>query len=85
MRLNKLLATVTAAAALVAVGIAAVPAKANAYVVYSGGVRVWVPGPVYVARPPVVYYAPQQVYVVPQHVWVPAHYDGPYFVPGHWA
>ena len=85
MRISKLLATVTAAAALVAVGVATLPAKANAYVVYGGGVRVWVPGAVYVARPPVVYYAPQQVYVVPQHVWVPAHYDGPYFVPGHWA
>ncbi len=41
--------------------------------------------PVVVVHPPVVYYAPRTVYVVPQHVWVPAHYDGPYFVPGHWA
>ncbi len=92
MSISKLLTTVTAAAAMVAVGVAALPGKANAYVVYGGGVRVWVPGPVYVAPPPVVYYAPppvyyapQPVYVAPQHVWVPAHYEGPYFVPGHWA
>lgn len=86
MRISKLLATATAAAALVAVGVAAVPSQANAYVIYGGGVRVWAPAPVVVVRPPAYYYyAPQTVYVVPQHVWVPAHYDGPYFVPGHWA
>jgi hypothetical protein len=81
MRATKLLATVAAAAAMIAVGVAGAPSKAEAYVVYT---RVYA-APVVVVRPPVVYYAPRPVYVVPQHVWVPAHYDGPYFVPGHWA
>lgn len=81
MRISKILATVTAAAALVAVGVASVPSKAEAYVIYS---RVY--SPVVVVRPPVVYYAPRPVYVAPpQAVWVPPHYEGPYFVPGHWA
>ncbi len=41
--------------------------------------------PVVVVRPPAVYYAPRTVYVVPQRVRVPAHHEGPYFVPGHWV
>lgn len=81
MRISKILATVTAAAALVAVGVASVPSKAEAYVIYT---RVYTP--YVVVRPPVVYYAPRPVYVAPpQAVWVPPHYEGPYFVPGHWA
>jgi hypothetical protein len=86
MRASKLLATVTAAAAMIAVGVAGAPSKAEAYVIYT---RVYTP---VVVRPPVVYYAPRPVYyaprvvyVAPQAVWVPAHYEGPYFVPGHWA
>ena len=80
MRATKLLATLTAAAAMIAIGVAGAPHQANAYVVYT---RVYTP--VVVVRPPVVYYAPRTVYVAPQAVWVPAHYEGPYFVPGHWA
>jgi hypothetical protein len=92
MRISKLLTTVSAAAALIAVGVAAIPSHAEAWVVYRGGVGVWVPGPVVVA-PPAYYYAPPQayyaappvVYAAPQRVWIPTHYNGPYFVPGHWA
>ena len=80
MRTTKLFATVAAAAAMIAVGVAGAPSKAEAYVIYT---RVYTP--VVVVRPPVVYYAPRTVYVAPQPVWVPAHYEGPYFVPGHWA
>jgi hypothetical protein len=92
MRVSKFLATVAAAAAMIAVSVAALPGHAEAWVVYRGGAQVWVPGPVVVAppayayAPPAYYYAPPQPYYVqPQHVWVPAHYEGPYFVPGHWA
>ena len=86
MRPSKLLATIAAATAMIAIGVAGVPRQANAYVVYTTRVvRVWAPAPVVVVRPPVVYYAPAPVYVAPQPVWVPAHYEGPYFVPGHWA
>jgi hypothetical protein len=92
MRISKFLTTLTAAAAVVAVGVAALPGHAEAWVVYRGGVQVWVPGavvvapPVYAYAPPAHYYAPPQpVYVQPQRVWVPPHYEGPYFVPGHWS
>ena len=88
MRTCKLLVTVSATAAMIAIGVAGLPHQANAHAGYRGGVGVGVvigvPGQVYVA-PPVGYYAPQTVYVAPQQVWVPPHYEGPYFVPGHWA
>ena len=80
MRASKLLATLTATAAMIAIGVAGAPRQADAYVIYTRAYT-----PVVVVRPPVVYYAPRTVYVAPQAVWVPAHYEGPYFVPGHWA
>ena len=80
MRTSKFLATLTAATAMIAIGVAGAPRQAGAYVIYT---RVYTP--VVVIRPPFVHYAPRTFYVAPQTVWVPAHYEGPYFVPGHWA
>ena len=36
-----------------------------------------------VAVPPPVVYAPLPV--GPRRVWIPPHWNGPYWVPGHWA
>jgi hypothetical protein len=95
MRISKFFATLAAATAFIAVGAAALPSHAQAWVVYRGcygcGYRVFVPAAPVVVVPPPVYYAPQPVYVAPpayiarQPVWVPPHYEGAYFVPGHWA
>jgi hypothetical protein len=100
MRIGKHLGTLAAMAAVIAVGVAALPAQANAYWAWRGGVRIWIPVPVVVAPPPPVYYAPPPpvyyapprvaylpppVVVVPRHFWVPAHWRGGYWVPGHWA
>ena len=38
--------------------------------------------PVVVVSPPVIY-APAQV--GPGRVWIRAHWNGPYWVPGHWV
>lgn len=84
----KRLGTVALIAGLACVGVAAVPHDANAW--WRGGVGVWVP-PVVVAPPPVyvpppVVYAPPPVYYPPpRRVWVPPHWEGPYWVRGHWA
>jgi len=90
MSVLKRLGGVAAVVGLAAVGIAAMPHDANAW--WRGGYRVgiWVP-PVVVAPPP--YYPPPVAYVAPppayypppRRVWVPPHWDGPYWVPGHWA
>lgn len=80
-------------------GLAAMmPHDANAW--WSGGVGVgiWVPPVVvappvyapppvaYYAPPPVAYYPPPPAYYPPPHrVWVPPHWEGPYWVRGHWA
>jgi hypothetical protein len=101
MRISERLGTLAAAAVLIAIGVAGLPGHAQAWWVWRGGVRVWVPGPaVVVAPPPVVYYAPPRpvyvappivyappppVYYAPRRFWVPAHWRGPYWVPGHWA
>jgi hypothetical protein len=100
MDIRKRLGTLAAAAAVLAVGIAALPGQAQAYWVWRGGYRVWIPAPVVVVPPPPVYYAPPRpvyvappvvyaapppVVVVPRRVWVPGFYRGPYWVPGHWA
>jgi len=80
------LGVVLATAALAAIGVAALPGKAEAW--WRGGwccgvhVGVFVPpivvGPPAYAPPP-VYYAP------PPRYWVPPHWEGGYWVPGHWA
>jgi hypothetical protein len=84
----KRLTSLVAVAGLAAIGIAAAPQEANAW--WRGGV--WVP-PVVVAAPPPVYYPPPVAYVPPpryhypppRRVWVPPHWEGPYWVRGHWA
>jgi hypothetical protein len=92
MRLNKRLGGLIAGAALVAVGVAALPSHAQAWWGYRGGVRVWFPVPVphLVVRPPVVYappvYAPP-VYAPPPVAYVappPVYYAQPRWVPPHW-
>jgi hypothetical protein len=90
MSVLKRLGSVAAVGGLAAVGVAAMPHNANAW--WSGGYRVgiWVPPvvvapPVY-APPPVAYYPPPPPYYPPpRRVWVPPHWEGPYWVRGHWA
>jgi hypothetical protein len=96
MSVLKRLGSVAAVAGLAAVGVAAMPHDANAWWRGGFGVGVWVPPvvvgppvygppPVY-APPPVAYVAPPPAYYPPPHrVWVPPHWEGPYWVQGHWA
>ena len=95
MSVLKRLSSMAAVAGLVAVGVAAMPHEAKAWWRGGFGVGVWVPPvvvgpPVYAppvyAPPPVVYLAPPPAYYQPPHrVWVPPHWEGPYWVQGHWA
>ena len=78
MGMAKRLAPVAAVLGLAAVGVAAMPTDANAWWRGGYGVGIWVP-PVVVAPPPVAYYAP------PRRFWVPPHWEGPYWVRGHWS
>jgi hypothetical protein len=86
----KRLGTVAVVAGLAYVGVAAMPHDANAWWRGGIGVGIWVPPvvvappPVYVA-PPVVYAPPPVYYPAPRRVWVPPHWEGPYWVRGHWA
>jgi hypothetical protein len=86
MSTSKWLGTLAATAAVIAVGVAALPGQAQAYWIWRGGVRVWVPGAAVVVAPPVVYARPPAVVVAPpQRVWVPEHWRNGYLVPGHCA
>ena len=96
--LNPRLGALAAVAGLAAIGIAALPGKAEAW--WRGG---WCCGigfgvvlPPVVVAPPVyapppayypvpAYYPPPAYYAQPQRVWVPAHWQGNVWVPGHWA
>ncbi len=80
-----------AVVALAALGVAALPHDAKAWWRGGYGVGIWVPPvvavppPVYVA-PPVVYAPPPVAYYAPPpRVWVPPHWEGPYWVRGHWS
>jgi hypothetical protein len=92
MSVLKRVATLGAVAGLAALGVTAMPQEANAWWRGGYGVGIWVP-PVVVAPPPPVYYAPPPVayvpppgyYVAPRRVWIPAHWNGPYWVRGHWS
>jgi hypothetical protein len=88
-------ASIAAVLGLAAVGVAAVPHDAKAWWHEGIGIGVVVP-PVVVAPPPPVYYpAPPVAYVPPpppgyyapppHRVWIPPHWEGPYWVRGHWA
>jgi hypothetical protein len=84
---------VVAVAGLAALGVTAMPVKAEAW--WRGGwccgVGIYLPPvvvapPVYYAPPPVAYAPPPPgYYAPPQRQWVPPHYEGGYFVPGHWT
>lgn len=90
MMRNRMLGTALAVAGLAAIGVTALPGKAEAW--WRGGwccrVGIFVPplvvGPPVFAPPP-VYYAPPAAYYPPQRPWIPAHWQGGYWVPGHWG
>lgn len=91
MFVPKRLGTVAAVAALAAAGTIAMPHDAKAWWRGGYGFGFWappivaVPPPVYVP-PPVVYTPPPVAYYPPPaRVWVPPHWEGPYWVRGHWS
>jgi hypothetical protein len=81
------LASVVGVLGLALLGVAALPHKAEAW--WRGGVGFGVVlPPVVYAPPPTVVYAPPPAVVYappPRRVWVPPHWEGPYWVRGHWA
>jgi hypothetical protein len=90
----KRLGAVAGLAGLATVGIAVAPHDAKAWCC-SVGIGIALPPvvvappvyapPVYVA-PPVAYAPPPPpYYVAPRRVWIPAHWEGPYWVRGHWS
>jgi len=92
MAVLKRIGTLMAVAGLAAIGIAAAPHEAKAWWRGGYGVGIWIPPvvvappPVYYAPPPVAYAAPPPAYyVAPRRVWVPPHWEGPYWIRGHWA
>jgi hypothetical protein len=92
MTVVKRLGTLAVIAGLAAVGVGAAPHEAKAWWRGGWGVGVWVPPvvvappPVYYAPPPVAYVAPPAAYYpVPRRVWIAPHWEGPYWVRGHWA
>jgi hypothetical protein len=91
----KRLASMAAVLGLAVVGVTAVPHDAKAWWRGGFGVGIVVPPvvvappvygpPVYVA-PPVAYVPPPPAYYpVPRRVWVPPHWEGPYWIQGHWS
>jgi hypothetical protein len=80
-------------AGIAALGIATAPTPAEAW--WRGGwccgvgIGIAIPPvvvapPVY-APPPPVYYPPPVAYYPPQRPWIPPHWQGGYWVPGHWG
>jgi hypothetical protein len=93
---RKFLSLAASVAGLTAVGLVAAPGSAHAWWHRGFGVflppvvvapaPVYVPPPrVYYAPPPVVYAPPPYAYGPPRRVWIPPHWDGPYWVRGHWS
>jgi hypothetical protein len=90
------LASVAAVLGLAAAGVAVAPQDAQAWWRGGYGVGIYIPPvvvgppvayappPVVYARPP-VYYAPPPGYVAGPRVWIPPHWQGPYWVQGHWS
>lgn len=98
MEIRKRLGMLGAVAALAVLGAVAVPGSAHAWWRGGVGVGIWVPpvvvAPAPVYRAPPVYYAPPPAYYAPPPVvyapprarmWIQPHWEGPYWVPGHWA
>lgn len=96
MLIMKRLASMAAVAGLAAIGIAAAPHDAKAWWRGGWGVGVVVPPvvvappvyapPRYYAPPPVAYAVPPRAYYSgPRRVWIPPHWQGPYWVRGHWS
>jgi hypothetical protein len=93
----KRLTGIAAVAGIAAVGITSLPAPAHAWWRHGVGIGIWVPPvvvapapvyappPVYYAPPPVVYAPPPVAYVPPRRVWIPPHWEGGYWVHGHWS
>lgn len=79
-------------AGLALAGLAATPHEAKAWWRGGYGVGVWVPpvyfGPPVYAAPSVAYglgyYPPPGYYGPPGRLWVPPHWEGPYWIRGHW-
>ena len=89
---NRNLRVVLALLGAAAVGMIALPGKAEAW--WRGGwccrvgIGVFVPPLVVAPRvfvPPPVYYRPPVAYYPPQRPWIPPHWQGGYWVPGHWG
>jgi len=88
------IAPAVALAALVGVGMTAVPNHAQAWWrggwgCCSVGIGIGIPPivvapPAYYAPPP-VYYAPPPYYGYGQRAWIPGHWQGGYWVPPHWG
>lgn len=88
------LGAVLSVTGLAAIGIAALPGKAEAWWCCSVGIGIALPPvvvappayyaspPAYYAPPPVAYYPPAPP---PGHVWIPPHWQGNVWVPGHWS
>lgn len=94
VRIRKL-ASIASVFGLAAIGVAVMPHDAKAWWRGGFGVGIVVPPvvvgppiyapPVYYAPPP-AYYAPPPAYVAPPgRVWVPPHWQGNYWVRGHWS
>ena len=94
MPISKRLGSMAAIAGLAAIGIAAAPHDAKAW--WRGGWRVGIavppvvvapvyPAPRYYAPPPVAYAVPPRPYPGPRRVWIAPHWQGPYWVRGHWS
>jgi hypothetical protein len=92
----KRLGGIGAVAGLAALGIAAMPGSAHAWWRGGIGLGIYVPPvvvappavyapPAYYAPPPVVYAPPVAAYPGPARVWIPPHWEGPYWVRGHWS
>jgi len=89
MSVLKRLGMVCAVTGLALIGTATMPHQAYAW--WRGGVGIGIVVPPVVVAPPPVVYAPPPVAYVPapyypqRRVWIPPHWEGPYWVRGHWS
>jgi hypothetical protein len=87
----KRLGSFAAILALVGIGVMGAPRQAQAW--WRGGCCAFgfgfIAPPIVVAPPvyaaPPVYYPPPVAYYPPSRVWIPPHWQGGYWVPGHWG